>query len=353
MDADWRDFLRDAGAEFDDGTVADFGNPERERRMAVTGNVFCDLSHYGLIAARGEDAGAFLHAQLTNDVAGLGPGDSRLAAYCDPKGRMLAVLRLFRRGDEYRLRLPGALTESVVDRLRRFVLRSRVSLEVDAELARVGVSGPRAEELVAAAAGAAPSGAGRVLQSREATIVGVPGVHPRFEIYAPPAAMRGIWDSLNVHAAPVGAAVWRLLEIQAGLPVVHPETAGRFVPQMANLHRVDGVSFRKGCYPGQEVVARMQYLGKLKRHMILAHAAAAREPRPGDPLFAPDTGAGTDVGAVVDAAPAPDGGYLLLAVVQIASAAGEVRLWDAAGPLLLARPLPYPLEEEAGGPAAP
>lgn len=351
MDPEWKAFLLDAGAEFDASGVASFGNPDLERRVATTGDIFCPLCHQGLIAARGEDADAFLHGQLSNDVTGLGPDTSRLAAYCDPKGRMLAVLRLFRRDGELYLRLPRSLIDAVAERLRRFVLRSRVTLEdVGDGLAGIGVSGPRAGDLLARAVPTLPAQVDQVTQAGTTSVIRVPGPLPRFEVYAPPADLRRLWDALNVHGAPVGAPAWTLLEILSGLPTVYPETAGRFVPQMANLQLVGGVSFRKGCYPGQEVVARMQYLGTLKRRMVLAHADTDRAPRPGDALYAPDRGQGADVGAVVDAAPAPDGGYRLLAVVQIASAdAGGVRLWDGDGPALVMRPLPYPFEhgEEA------
>lgn len=348
MDPDWKRFLLDAGAEFDGPGVVSFGNPDLESRVATTGDVFCDLSHQGLIAARGADAAAFLHAQLSNDVAGLGPEASRLAAYCDPKGRMLAVLRVFRRGEEFYLRLPRTLVEPTVERLSKFILRSRVTLTDAGEtLVGIGVSGPRVSEHIAAALGAAPAAVDTVLQRGAVTLIRVPGPRPRFEAYGPTGEMRRFWDALNVHAAPVGTPAWTLLEVLSGLPTVHPETAGRFVPQMANLQLVGGVSFRKGCYPGQEVVARMQYLGTLKRHMVLAHARTDTPPRPGDPLYAPETDRGQDVGAVVDAAPAPDGGYLLLAVVRIASAAsGTVRLWDENGPLLSLRPLPYPFPDD-------
>jgi folate-binding protein YgfZ len=346
MDPDWKRFLLDAGAEFGDPGVVSFGNPDLESRVATTGDVFCDLSHQGLIAARGADAAAFLHAQLSNDVAGLGPEASRLAAYCDPKGRMLAVLRIFRRDEAFYLRLPRTLVEPIIERLSKFVLRSRVTLADAGEaLTGVGVNGPRAREHIAAILGEAPATVDTVLQRDAVTLIRVPGLHPRFEAYGPVDEMRRLWEALNVHAAPVGTPAWTLLEVLAGLPTVYPETVGRFVPQMANLQLVGGVSFRKGCYPGQEVVARMQYLGTLKRHMVLAHAQTDIPPRPGDPLHAPESGQGQDVGAVVDAAPAPDGGYLLLAVVRIASAASDtlpLRLWDENGPTLALQPLPYP-----------
>ncbi|MDO8705651.1 MAG: hypothetical protein Q7J84_11975, partial [Sulfuricaulis sp.] len=131
--------------------------------------------------------------------------------------------------------------------------------------------------------------------------------------------------------------------IMAGIPSVHPGTIEEFVPQMANLEAVGGVNFKKGCYPGQEIVARMQYLGKLKQRMYRAHVQGGVLPRPGDAIFAPDF-PGQSAGTVVDAQAAPDNGYDLLAVIQISSAgAGELHLKNEIGQLLSLQPLPYTL----------
>jgi len=138
-----------------------------------------------------------------------------------------------------------------------------------------------------------------------------------------------------------GAPAWDWLLINAGIPSVLPQTQEHFVPQMANMEVLGGVSFNKGCYPGQEIVARSQYLGKVKRRLYLAHLDA--EPRPGDELFAPDP---TDqaAGMIANAAPAPGGGWDVLAVVLTPSVeAGEVRLKARDGARLAFRPLPYPV----------
>ncbi len=128
--------------------------------------------------------------------------------------------------------------------------------------------------------------------------------------------------------------MWAWLDIMAGIPSVHPGTNEEFVPQMANLEVVGGVNFKKGCYPGQEIVARMQYLGKLKQRMYRAHFAGEVAPRPGDAIYAPDF-PGQSAGTVVEAQPSPDGGYDLLAVIQISSAdAGELHFGSETGPRL-------------------
>lgn len=348
MKAEWKAFLTDAGAEFGDtGTVTSFGNPEREREVALSGNVFADLSHYSLVAVYGDDAQEFLQGQFSNDLRKIDTGHSLLNAYCSPKGRMLANFRVFRHGDSFYLRMPSALVEATVKRLRMFVLRSKVTFEdtVDTFIP-LGVSGPDAETELAAASGLTPPTAvNEVVQNDHTVIIRVPGIHPRFEIYAGFDAASRLWNALNVRCAPVGQPSWNLLEIHAGLPTIYPETTEAFVPQMANMQLVDGVSFKKGCYPGQEVVARMQYLGKLKRRMYLARVDSSERPPIGQDLY--DAG-GDDqgVGKVVDAEAHPDGGFSLLAVIQIASAeGGDVRLGSKEGPALEYQALPYAFAE--------
>jgi tRNA-modifying protein YgfZ len=345
MKAEWKEFLTSAGAELgDDGRVLSFGNPEREYKVALTGNVFADLSHYSLVAVHGEDARDFLQGQFSNDLRRIDKEHSLLNAYCSPKGRMLANFRVFHHGDSFYLHMPSSMVEATVKRLRMFVLRSRVTIEdtVDTFIS-IGLSGPGAEDELTRATGLTPPGeVDGVIQNDHQLIIRVPGMHSRFQLYAGFDAACKTWNALNVDCAPVGAGAWNLLEIQAGLPTILPETVDAFVPQMVNLQLVDGVSFKKGCYPGQEVVARMQYLGKLKRRMYLAHVRADEPPRAGLDLFDAE-GDEQSVGKVVDSEPHPDGGYALLAVVQIASAEqGDVRLGDKTGPALEYQPLPYP-----------
>lgn len=347
MKPEWKSFLQDAGAEFDEaGTVVTFGNPVRERRMALNATVFADLSHYGLVAAHGEDAEAFLQGQFSNDVRKVDEQHSLLNAYCSPKGRMLSNFRLFRHGDSFYLRMPEELVENTVSRLRMFVLMSKVTFDEAADtFCPIGVSGPEALEELAKATGVTPPDrVDAVVQTKEFVLIRVPGIFPRFELYANLEAAKRIWDALNVRCAPVGAGPWNLLELLAGVPTVYRETVEAFVPQMANMQLINGVNFQKGCYPGQEVVARMQYLGKLKRRMYLAHIPTEERPDPATELY-DAKGDDQSCGRIVDAEPHPDGGMTALAVIQIASAdGGDVRLGAKDGPTLELQPLPYSFE---------
>jgi hypothetical protein len=344
----WRNFLGDdAGAEFADDIALHYGNPERELEIAVTGLVFADLGHVGVISVHGKDANEFLQGQFSNDVREVDEGRSQLSAYCTPKGRILGLFRLFRRGDTYYLRLPLDTLDAVLERLRRYVLRAAVTLEDATDnFIRIGVSGKEAAEELAAVVGNLPEQAGAVVQTQDLSVLRVPGVHPRFEVYALSyEAARNLWDTLNVRGAPIGLAAWQLTEIQAGLPTVYASTAEQFIPQMLNLQLIDGVNFRKGCYPGQEIVARTQYLGALKRRMYAGRIATDIPPSPGDALYTPDDSVQA-AGQLVDAVPHPDGGYAALAVLQISAAeAGELHLGAPDGPAFALEALPYPFAD--------
>jgi folate-binding protein YgfZ len=345
MKQEWKAFLVDAGAEFEQDRSVHFGNPERERRAALSGLVFADLEYQGVIAVHGPDAGSFLQSQLSNDIGLLDEQTSQLSAYCTPKGRMLGLMRVFRRDDAYYLRLPADTLEAVLQRLRMFVIRAQVTLEdVSDNFLRIGVSGTEAPDELRAVTGACPDTVNAVACHGDYTLLRVPGPQPRFEVYAGSLqAARQCWERLNVRGAPVGEGAWRLLEIRSGLPAVFAATREAFVPQMTNLQLVDGVSFKKGCYPGQEIVARMQYLGTLKRRMYLGRIAQDPPVAPGTELY-PARDGNQPVGQIVDAQAHPDGGVLALAVLQIQVAETGNALLGATGPAFELRPLPYAFE---------
>jgi len=348
MISEWKDFLANAGAEFNDTGVAHYGSERRERSVAITGNVFADLSHYGLISAHGEDAETFLQGQFTNDIRKVTDGHSQLSGLCNPKGRLLATFRTLHRDDSYYLCLPATMLEDVIKRLRMFILRSKVTLEDASDtFVHLGVSGGDAEEELRKFTGELPDTVDAAVRVGNHTIIRVPGIHPSYEVFTTVDDARGLWDQLNVQCAPIGADAWQLLDIQAGIPVISPQTREAFVPQMTNLQLIDGVSFQKGCYTGQEIVARMQYLGKLKRRMYRARVDSALPLTGEEEIFA--TGkAQQSVGKLVSAASHPDGGYAMLVVLQIASAEGEneLHLGTADGPLLELETLPYPFAED-------
>lgn len=346
MNVNWRKFLDNNGAEFTEADeLLGFGNASRELRMSTTGNVFSDLSHYGLISIHGKDAEDFLQGQLTNDIRHIDEYHTQLSAYCTPKGRMLANFRIFRRGDTYYIQIPQQRLDSVINRLRMFVMRAKVNLENASEsFVRIGVSGPDADELLKDACGCAlPADVDQVTQQGEVTIMRVAGTkHSRFEVIGLSETMQKIWDDLNVKAAPIGHDHWDSLEILAGLPVILDATAEAFVPQMTNMQIINGVDFKKGCYTGQEIIARMEYLGKLKRRTYLARLNSETVPQAGDELFSSISKSGQGAGKIINAKPYSDGGYVCLAVIEIASVEkGTLHLGNEEGAQLDFMDLPY------------
>jgi len=348
MKPEWKTFLEDAGAEFVDETVESFGNEIRERKITHTGDLLCDLSHYGLIAAYGADALKFLQNQLSNDVDEVDLEHSQISALCTPKGRMLSSFRLFKREETYYLILPYELLETTLNRLRMFVMRSKVTLEDASEsLVRIGIKGLRAAEQCQGLSGSLPGDVDGVVQSNGFTIIKTAGEEPRYIILGLLDDMMKLWQAVDVYSAPVGKNAWELLNIDAGIPVVFKETSETFIPQMVNLQLVNGISFTKGCYPGQEIVARMHYLGKLKKRMYRVHIETDNCPIPGEKLFARDSSAGKDTGAIVNARLNSDGSVDALAVIQIADAEsvdGRLMLGGAEDAEVSVLALPYSFE---------
>jgi len=348
MLSEWRTFLENNGAVILDGHVAHYGNPSLETQIATTGEVIADLSQRALIAVRGTDAEKYLQGQLTNDIYAVTEAHSQLSAHCSPKGRALACYRIFRREDTIYLALPEALLETSLERLRKYVLLSKVSLELETELMQIGYASAKGIHHLRDVIHTIPEEVNGVTHSDGLSVIRIPGPHPRFEVLGTAAAVKVLWTKLDVHAAAVGAGPWALLDILAGIPELQPETIDAFVPQMINLDVLGGISFNKGCYTGQEIVARTHYLGKLKRRMYRLHCPIGSPPAAATAIYNTAQRSDESAGSVVAAQAAPDGGVALLAVLQIEAASqGELRLGGANGPHCSLHPLPYSLETAA------
>lgn len=341
MNTDWQQFLESRGALIQDGQVMHFGDAAAEVRHSGVGPILADLSHLSLVQFAGEDAQTFLQGQLSNDVRLLNGTNSQWAGYCTPKGRLLANFLLWQNGENsYLMQLPASLREAIQKRLTMFVLRSKVKVTDESGYwVRLGVAGPGAEAAVRAAVGAAPAAVHGLISHDSGAVIRLPG--DCFEILVTPARAQDVWNGLAAACKPAGSGRWEWHLIRAGVPTVLPATQEEFVPQMANFELIGGVNFKKGCYPGQEIVARTQYLGKLKRRMYLAKLAGDTAPAPGDPLYSADMQEQSS-GIIVNAQPAPSGGYDVLAVIQTSSAETERIHWRTLdGPVLQLEALPY------------
>jgi tRNA-modifying protein YgfZ len=310
----WQQQLKSHGATLVDGVVQHFGDAAQELAAADKSSVLANLSHLGLIKVSGADALTFLQGQLTLDIASITEQRAGYAGYCSPKGRLLAHFLVWKSGDDYFLQLPHELLEPIQKRLKMYVLRSKVVLaDLSNSLIRFGLASPNAVSIIKEVFGSAPSQSMEVVASSIGTAIALP--NNRFEILAADDAA-AMWQSLVKQAQPVGEPVWRWLQIRAGIPEIYPATQEQFVPQMVNDDLIGAVSFQKGCYTGQEIVARMHYLGKSKRRMVGADVDAVEAAQPGDLVYSSQL-EGQAIGMVVDAAPAPSGGFDLLISIPI------------------------------------
>jgi len=308
--------------------------------LAMRTTLIAELDELGVIGVTGEDAATFLQGQLTNEVLKLGRDQLALNGYCTPKGRLLATFRVWRDDRSIYLLLPREILPSVLKRLSMFVLRAKAKLQDASDAWRVcAILGHGAEACVERCLGARPARAGDCVSLADARLA---RLHPaarlpeRFMMLLPSVQGDRLPESLaDLQRVPSGVFWWS--EIDAGVPTVFAQTQEKFVPQMINFEVVGGVSFSKGCYPGQEVVARSQYRGKLKRRMQRGHCAEATSA--GADVFA--AGETEPVGNVVMAASDPEGGYALLLECTLEKAEAPLRLHSPNGPAIELRPLPY------------
>jgi len=306
------------------------------------------VTDLGLIAVAGEDAASFLHNQLTNDVEHLGMTEARLAGYCTPKGRLQATFLMWRDLDAVYLQLPRAIQAPLQKRLTMFVLRAKAKLRDATDEPRntavLGLGGAAAASALRACAGTLPEAPYARVDGAAGTVIRLADAfgHPRYLWLTTPDTAIEALPRLRESLALGGNAAWRLASIHAGVPQITQPTQEQFVPQMVNYELLGGVNFKKGCYPGQEIVARSQYLGKLKRRMVLATLADAAA-RAGDEVYAvadPDQPSGM----IVNAAPNGAGGADALVEIKLAALEGEVRHGSAGGTKLDFLPLPYPID---------
>ena len=337
MRQDWTDFLARQGARAD---IENFGDPAVELAAARGETVFAPLADFGLIRAGGEEAATFLHNLLTNDVKNLAPDAARFAGLCTAKGRLIASFHLWHdRNDDLLLMLSADILPGILKKLSMYVLRSKVKLtDASDERVLIGLAGPESAAALQELGAAIPFPL-QVVPFDDGQVVRLG--EDRFLLALDPATAPAVWAKLSARSRAVGTAAWRWLEIAAGQPRIVAGTQEAFVPQMANLEaaEVGGVSFTKGCYPGQEIVARAQYLGKIKRRMYRARLEAPAAP--GTHVYAPETG-DQHCGGIVTVAPSPEGGYDALVVVQDSCAdAGDVHVGALTGPRLDFLALPY------------
>ena len=308
-------------------------------------NYICDASELGLILVTGDDADSFLQNQLSSDINEIDGNRFQLSSYSTPKGRMLAVFRIVKIDNGYILILPASLVEATLQRLAMFVLRANVTLaDASGHFTRFAIQTDSKDILDNKLLPAVENG---VVQSDSLIALNLGQVENQQRYLLMTLSVDeaiSLWQSFSAQLQASDFSAWRLSEIKAGVPVIYPQTSEEFVAQMANLNLLGGVNFKKGCYPGQEIVARMQYLGKLKRRMFLSQLDTDTCPEPGDDLVGMGVenvdGSGKIVDAIIDKA----GHCYCLFVAQIKKAENSnLQLLKQPQTAISLLDLPYPV----------
>ena len=346
MSNNWTNFLCDAGASFNELNEVTFS----QSITSLSGSLYLtDLSWLSLIEVKGDDKKTFLQGQLTNDITLINDSSAQLSGLCTPKGRLRALFSIFNHQDNLYLQLPQTLSAANLKRLKMFVMMSKVELtDVSDQLFRIGIYGTAAATKLGTYGFEIPDEYNEVTHYNEMTLIRLAGDTARFECIASFDNMQKLWQKLEPDTQLLDTNQWRLVDIQAGIPNVFTQTNESFIPQMLNLHVLNGVNFKKGCYTGQEVVARMQYLGKLKRRMYIAHCDTTEQSTtaiPGQVLYSANCKSGQGAGHIVDVQSAIDGGIDLTAVITSeAVESNDIFLDEALSLPLIIKELPYSLE---------
>jgi len=369
MNKDWLAKLTSFGASVDaDGTVS-FADEQGASGVQVTGlavdaidehPLLVDLSPLAVVDITGSDASTFLQAQVCNDLTSLSENEVQINGYCTPKGRLLAVFTVFAHEDGYRILLPDSVAQTFAKRLQMFVMRAQVSISVCTDVICSGLifnaaSGPAVVQLTDNTP-SLPTSELQISKNKHMQIMrwhDAPSVmspettnqslQQRYLCIAEQNTMIALWE--NKAFRHKSFSYWRWGDINAGIPNVYASSTEQFIPQMLNMQLIKALSFKKGCYPGQEIVARMQYLGKLKKHMKRMRSPGATDaPAPGEVLT---TDANNNAGQVVDAV-VDEAGLNLLAVVNIDTQISELKLGELG---MVDAPLPYSLVADDNQPS--
>lgn len=268
---------------------------------------YFDLSHFALLQISGKDAFEFLHGQLTADLNQLKSQDWLFSAWCLPNGRVICTFIIFTHDGSYFLILPAMLKDKIVKRLSMYILRSQVSLvDVSDDYALTGIAGAEIEKILPQMMDNNPDQVYSLLQ--------LPDKTHRYILISKMEHVEELMNIITSSCTASGRTEWSLLDIEAGLPWIINATSEAFLPQMLNLEHLHGLSYQKGCYPGQEVIARLHFRGQLKKQLYLGRGKASITPGAGDRLIHRENAAA--VGDVIDAELHPSGEFRLLAVVE-------------------------------------
>lgn len=354
LDPQWLTFLNSQNAQFDEsGKINSFGQAELERFLIKNGPVLTSLTHQGLIKVTGSEAETFLQGQLSSDIKDVTETNAQISAYCDPKGQVLAIFLIFKyKGDLY-LNFDGSLKESILKRLTMFVMRSDVLLaDVSGSLIHIGFAGEFGDldiqrRLDTKVKSVYETGYIELEGMPDVCVVKVPGPYHKYDLFGPADQVELAWQNLRTNADVTNSFDWNLLNITAGVPEVTSETSAQFIAQFLNLDKLNGINFKKGCFPGQEIIARVHYRGKVTKRMFRIRCNEVLDLKAGETLTLKDNQDKNHKLTVINGNPGIFEGSLFLAIGTLKSLeAVEGDLVTESGQPAFIEPLPYSVTDD-------
>lgn len=315
MLTEWQTFLQSQGAHIENNNVLDFGEPAQEATVAIDGNIITDLSFLSVIKVTGTDATSFLHGQFSSDIQNMPEGSVQLSAWCNPKGQVILNFIITQLDDSFFLVCPEEMKEPFIKRLRMYVLRANVTIEdCSMSLPCIGIK-QADDEAVNSSSLNQITTTGTAVRIGNLILLPIPHNNDRRLVIGPAKSLQETWSELSPEFTPVGSDYWRLFDILDGLPWVLATTTESFLPQLLNMDQLQAVSFNKGCFPGQEVVARLQHRGKVKQRLLIATVENGTDITPGANIY--QDGDGQSAGTIINIANHPGEGLFALVVLDI------------------------------------
>ncbi len=321
------------------GLILPARQPQASARLPLT---LISLEDWALISVQGQDSTRYLQGQITLDVAALGAEQHRPGAHCDAKGKMWSNLRLFHQGEGYAYLVRRSLRDTQVAELKKYAVFSKVTITADDDKVLLGVAGLQARTALARLFATLPNAEKAVIQQDDSTLLWFDQPAERFLLVTNSDKAQALQQSLAASAQLNNSLQWLALDIEAGLPVIDDKTSDQFIPQATNLQALDAISFKKGCYTGQEMVARAKFRGANKRALYWLAGQAGHVPQANDALELLMGANWRRTGTILTAVQLDDGEVWVQAVLNNDLAADSVlRVQGDDGGKLAIQPLPY------------
>ena len=311
----WKNFLQSRGAEFKDDKFIDFGAPNQEAQLVSSATTITPLLNHAILRFSGADVREFLANMLSNDINKVTATTAQYSSWCTHQGRVIATLFLFEYQGLIHALVADDLALELLDKFKMFVLRSNVNIEVMDSLFAMEIYGEDANKYLKYLS----ENNYQQFNQEQLVVVRIPGLKPRGLIIGTNKPLQKLWQELDVNCAPVGVNAWNLINIRSGIPHVSKQISQVFLPHMLNMPQIPMVDFKKGCYPGQEVVARMHYLGNNKHQMYRLKIDCDIKPAVGTKLISDDIKSSRGSGQIVQSALNQDANVEALAVLPLES----------------------------------